>query len=153
MSQWINNETFPSSIWNLRSKLFLTKMHQAKTMSIISVVCHCLPWNDTCVHNCMYETRSKRTAFSSGHSHMVYFLVVVKRAGSQTWSSWAPSHWRYYRTLILAATQSSCTLRIHWIAQEGRGTILTDLCKVMHVPLINLNAINKFLGNYNWVGT
>lgn len=30
MTQWINDETFPSSIWNLCSKLLLTKMQQTK---------------------------------------------------------------------------------------------------------------------------
>lgn len=50
--------------------------------------------------------------------------------------------------------QSSSTLRIHWIAQEGLGTTLSDLCKVMHVPITSLKAVNELLGNsdleYEW---
>lgn len=50
--------------------------------------------------------------------------------------------------------QSSSTLRIHWIAQEGLGPTLSDLCKVMHVPITSLKAVNELLGNsdleYEW---
>lgn len=65
--------------------LFLTKMQQTKNMDVISVVCHCLHWNDPWLHNCMYESRSKGATFSSGHS-FIQFLFSGSPEERRSWT-------------------------------------------------------------------
>lgn len=154
MTQWINDETFPSSIWNQHKNcLLLTKMQQPKNLissqffatgstgMVVDYVTVCR------------KAEAKQQHFHlNTHSYSLFSHSPEKGRESDFIILLGPFKLEILYDSMAAATQSSSTLRIHWIAQEGLGTTLSDLCKVMHETIINMNAINKLMGNSNWVG-